>query len=246
MSFSYTLFLALLLIAPGLALWAGIRLGERSDLVSQAPEKPGSTFNLFAIVFGALLGHMLMSGAFAAQSLWCQTTELCVSVTFDPNVYRAIIKSEATLKSPADIAVFWWFLSLLSTAVVVGFLGRWLAGRTRIQKILQRVNFGWLYPIVQDALPANRFILAYVVTSLEHEGANVSYEGVVEHVALDESRAITMIALSSCDKFLVKISASSVKRIDIGQTQIPLLQLCGDKIVNVALEIMEDESTPAS
>jgi hypothetical protein len=57
-SFSYTLFLALLLLAPGLGGWAGLRIGERSDLISQTPERPGSTASLFVIVFGALVGHI--------------------------------------------------------------------------------------------------------------------------------------------------------------------------------------------
>lgn len=89
--------------------------------------------------------------------------------------------------------------------------------------------------------PSNRFILAYVVTTLEHDGANVAYEGVVENIALDDNRAIKMLVLSSCDRFLVRVSSESAERVDLEHSPIPLIQLEAANFVNVALEIFDVE-----
>lgn len=245
MSFSYTLFLALLLLAPGLGLWAGLRGGERSELISQAPEKPGSTFSLLLIVFGALVGHILLSALLVLQAVWCRWTGFCITVPFDANVYRVILTNGRSVGIMSNAAFLSWFVSLLLPALIVGGLA-YRAGRWRwVRDQREVMTFGWLKRWVDLARPDNSFMLAYVVTTLEHEGANVAYEGIVENLALDENRAISMIVLTRCDRFLVRISADDVERIDAGHAKIPLIQLEARNFVNVALEVFEDLAVPA-
>lgn len=244
MSFSYTLFLALLLLAPGLGLWAGLRAGERSELISQAPEKPGSTFSLLVIVFGALLGHILLSALFALQAGWCQWSEGCLALGFDPNVYRVILTNGRSTGLPSDGAFLSWFVSLLLPAVIVALVAYRASGWRWVRDLREASSFGWLKRWVDLARPANSFIIAYVVTTLEHEGANVAYEGIVENIALDDNRAIRMLVLSNCDRFLVRVSADKVERIDAEHAPIPLIQLEAGNFVNVALEVFEDVDAP--
>ena len=240
MSFSYTLFLALLLLAPGLGLWAGLRAGERSDLISQAPEKPGSTFSLLVIVFGALLGHILLSALFVAQAWLCRWSGGCLALAFDPNVYRVILTNGRSAGMPSDAAFLAWFVALLLPALIVGLVAYRASGWRWVRDLREGASFGWLKRWVDLARPANSFIIAYVVTTLEHEGANVAYEGIVENIALDDNRAIKMLVLSNCDRFLVRISADKVERIDAAHAPIPLIQLEAENFVNVALEVFED------
>lgn len=240
MSFSYTLFLALILLAPGLGFWAGLRVGERSDLISQAPEKSGSTFSLIVIVFGALIGHILMSALYTIQSAWCSWTRLCVVLPFDPNVYRVILSQGRAAGSPSDTAFLIWLVALLFPALLVAGLAYKASGWRWVRDARETATFGWLKRWVDLARPANSFIIAYVVTTLEHEGANVAYEGIVENIALDENRSISMLVLSSCDRFLIKVSDNKVERIDVEHTPIPLIQLSSANFVNVALEVFED------
>ena len=238
MSFSYTLFLALLLLAPGLGVWAGLRVGERSELIAQAPEKAGSTFSLLVIVAGALAGHIVLSALFAAQVAFCRTG-LCMPIGFDPNVYRVILTNGRSAGRLSDAAFLAWFAALLAPAVIVG-LAAWRASRVpAVRDVREAASFGWLKRWVDLARPANSFIIAYVVTTLEHEGANVAYEGVVEHIALDDNKAIAMLVLSSCDRFLVRIEGGSVGRVDTPHAPIPLIQLEAKNFVNVALEVFE-------
>lgn len=246
MSFSYTLFLALLLLAPGLGLWAGLRAGERSDLISQAPEKPGSTFSLLVIVFGALAGHILLSALFVVQAAFCETTRACLPVSFDPNVYRIILTGGHVTGRPGDVAFFCWFLSLLLPALIVGVAAYRASAWRWVRDMRESATFGWLKHWVDLARPPNSFIVAYVVTTLEHDGANVAYEGAVENIALDDNRAIAMLVLSQCDRFLVRVTAGSVERIDTAHAPIPLIQLEARNFVNVALEVIEDRGAARS
>ncbi|MEH3099409.1 hypothetical protein [Sphingomonas adhaesiva] len=95
MAFSYSLFLVLLLIFPGLCFWAGWRAGERTDFLSPSPDRPNSTVTLFIVVFGTIAGHLLGTGFFAAQAAWCRVTGMCLRIGFDPNVYRALLRGAA-------------------------------------------------------------------------------------------------------------------------------------------------------
>lgn len=241
MSFSYTLFLALLLLAPGLGVWAGLRAGDRSELISQAPDKPGSNFSLFVIVSGALAGHILMSALLALQAGFCAWADSCYPLPFDPNIYRVILGGGRSIGTPTDLAFFCWFISLLLPALFVGLLAFWASGWNWVRNMRETATFGWLKRWVDLARPANNFIIAYVVTKLEHEGANVAYEGVVENIALDDNRAIKMLVLSRCDRFLVRVGPDDVQRIDGNHTPIALMHIDADNFVNVALEIFEDD-----
>lgn len=245
MSFSYTLFLALLLLAPGLAVWAGFRFGERPGLISQAPERPGSTISLLVIVFGSLLGHLITSGVFAFQAWWCSATSACFAVAFDPNVYRAILTGTHGASPPTDTAFLAWFMALLLPAATVG-IGSYRASRWRwVQEMREQATFGWLKPYIDLARPADSAIVAYVVTTLEHEGASVAYEGAVEALALDDQRTITMIVLRRPSRFVLKVTSEGVRRVNIDQAPIPLIQLAGDTLVNVALEVFDSGDDPA-
>lgn len=244
MSFSYTLFLALLLIAPGLGVWAGLRAGERSELISQAPEKPGSTFSLIVIVFGALVGHIVLSALFAVQASLCRWSGACWRLSFDPNVYRVILTGGHAGRMPGDWAFLSWFVSLLLPAIIVGAITWWASGWRRVRDLRETATFGWLKRWVDLARPANSFIIAYVVTTLEHDGAHVAYEGIVENIALDDNRAITMLVLSRCDRFLVRVSADRVERIEGDHAPIPLIQLEARNFINVALEVFEAVDMP--
>jgi hypothetical protein len=239
MSFSYTLFLALLLLAPGLGVWAGLRAGERSELISQAPEKPGSTFSLLIIVFGSLAGHIILSALFAFQAWWCRPLGACITITFDPNVYRVILSNGRSARTPDDLAFLSWFVALLLPALIAAALAYWASTWKWLRSLRETAAFGWLKRWVDLARPADSFMVGYVVTKLEHDGAHVAYEGIVENIALDDNRAVAMIVLSRCDRFLVRVTADDVVRIDAEHTPIPLIQLEANNFVNVALEVFE-------
>jgi len=246
MSFSYTLFLALLLISPGLAVWAGLRVGERSGLLSQPPEKPQSTFSLVVIVFGSLLGHILLALLFAVQAAFCALSHACMTIAFDPNIYREIVLGGRTAGVPSDLALFFWLMALLVPSLLMGAIAFFLSQWRPVRDFRETSNMGWLKPLA-DIARSRGFILGYVVTALEKDGAYVAYEGIVENIALDDQRAVAMIVLSNCDRFLVRIDDGGFARIDpkTKQKSIPLIQLQAANFKNIALEVFDVEKLMA-
>ncbi|WP_347302023.1 hypothetical protein V5740_08285 [Croceibacterium sp. TMG7-5b_MA50] len=243
MSFSYALFLVLLLLAPGFSVWAGLRLAEYNELVSQAPERPNSTFSLLTIIFGAVAGHLVMATLLAAQETFCTPADICTGVEFDPNIYRVIVAGEQAEPAGngfADLpgwSIPYWLLSLLLPAILTGAAAFRLGTWRLIRRLRERSVLGWFQPWIERARSSDHFIIAYVVTGMTHDGAYVAYEGVVANVALDDNRAIAMIVLDNCDRFLVRIDGGQVTRID-APTSIGLIQLEARNCLNIALELL--------
>jgi len=244
MSFSYTLFLVLLLISPGLAVWAGFRIGERNELLSQAPERPQSTFSLIVVVFGALIGHLSMAVLFAVQAGICAVARHCWTLTFDPNVYRAILSGKAPTEV-SDLAIAFWLFALLLPSVVMFMLSLVVSKVKHVRNFRDTSSFGWLKAVV-DRKGSKGFILAYVVTSMEKDGAFAAFEGIVENFALNDNKAFGMIVLRQCDRFLVKIQEGKYYRESgpSGRNKIALIQIDGQNIKNVAIEVFDAGKLP--
>jgi len=101
------------------------------------------------------------------------------------------------------------------------------------------IAFGWLHPAVTAAQRGDAWIIAFVVTKTEHEGATVGYQGIVDQLALGDHQTITMLALSRVDRFLLKVTARGVSRVDQTPEPIAQMQFHRDEIANVAIEVIE-------
>lgn len=240
MPFSYTFFLALILLFPGLCAWAGLRTAERTDLLTPRPDKPNSTATLFVIVLGTITGHLLGTASFVAQGAWCRWTSLCASVAFDPNVYREVFTSGRTVGTVTDLAVFAWLLELAFVGLAAGALIAWLARTGLVKDRWDAIDFGWLNAAVREVKTGEAVILAYVVTKTHHDATSIAYQGIVQQLAMDDDQTITMLVLRRVDRFLVRMTADGVERIDDAvHPPIAQLQLHLAQIANVALEVIE-------
>jgi hypothetical protein len=238
-AFSYTLFLALILLFPGFCAWAGLRTVERTDLLTPRPDKPNSTATLFVVVLGAIAGHMAGALTFVLQADWCRWIGWCAVLAFDPNVYRVIFTSGRTAGVTTDLAVFAWLLELALVGLFAGIAIAWVARTGWIKNRWDAIDFGWLNSSVREVKARNAVILGYVVTKTNHDGASVAYEGIVQQLALDDDQTITMLVLVQVDRFLVRITEHGVKRIDEDHRPIAQMQLHLSEIANVALEVIE-------
>jgi hypothetical protein len=245
-AFSYTLFLALILLFPGLCAWAGLRAVERTDLLTPRPDKPNSTASLFVIVMGAIIGHLAGSFVFVLQGLWCRLTGVCFAVAFDPSVYRIVFTSAHEVGAVTDMAIFAWLLELALVGLFAGWLVATLAKTRWVKTRWDVLDFGWLSKPVREVEEGRSFILAYVVTKSGHADASIAYEGVVQQLALDDDQVITMLVLGQVDRFLVRVTYNGVERIDGPPVApIPQMQFHLSEIANVALEVLEDPDAEA-
>jgi hypothetical protein len=239
-AFSYTLFLALILLFPGLCAWAALRAVERTDLLTPRPDKPNSTATLFVIVMGTIVGHVVGSFVFVAQGLWCRLTGLCLTVAFDPNVYRIVFTGGRDAGVVTDLAISVWLTELALVGAFAGWFVAKLAGVSWIKTRWDAIDFGWLNKPVGEVEDGKSFILAYVVTKSGHNGATIAYEGIVQQLALDDDQVITMLVLSQVDRFLVRVTDEGVVRIDEPHAPIAQMQFHLSEIANLALEVLED------
>ena len=238
MAFSYSLFLVLLLLFPGLCFWAGFRLGERTDFLTPTPDRPNSTTTLLMIVLGTMLGHLIGAGAFAAQAGWCRWTRACVTTDFDPNVYRALLRGAAAQNPIPDLAIEAWLVAMLATGVATFAIGLALARSRMVTDRLDPIAFGWLNPAVQAVKAGHAVVIAYVVTKTSHDGLSLAYEGMVQQLGLDEDQSVRLVVLSEVDRFLVKIGPEGVERVSGDRAPLTQLQIRGEEIANIAFEVV--------
>lgn len=239
MAFSYSIFLALLLLFPGLCFWAGLRAGERSDFASPSPDAPNSTLTWFIIMLGTLFGHALGTGFYALQAKWCDLTGLCFPVAFDPNVYRALMHGASAATGAPDIAFEIWLVSFMAIGGATSAAAYWISRRDTLTGLTDPITFGWLAPTVRAVKRGDSFVVAYVMTKTNHDELTVAYEGIVQQLALDDDQSIKLIVLNEVDRFLVSMSSEGLKRVDAKSTPITQLQITAAEIANVALEVVQ-------
>ncbi|MBV1692230.1 hypothetical protein KRR38_32360 [Novosphingobium sp. G106] len=239
MAFSYSLFLALLLLFPGFCFWAGWRVGQWTDFLSPAPDEPNSTFTLFMIVFGTLFGHLLGTAFFAVQGVWCRITDWCFVTGFDPNIYRALLRGTAGASAVPDLAFEVWLFSMLLIGASTGVFAHWISRREAVHAKADPITFGWLAPAVAAVKRGDSFVVAYVLTKTSHDGISVAYEGTVQQIALDGDQSIKLVVLNDVDRFLVRISDAGLVRLETEATPISQLQITAAEIANVALEVVQ-------
>lgn len=238
MAFSYTLFLVLLLIFPGLCAYTGMRAGDRRDLLAPRPETPGSTATLATVVLGTIVGHLAGAGGFAAQAWWCAHGP-CMAVGFDPNVYRVMLAGGHPAATLPDAAIFAWLCYLLGVGAATGVAFHRGSRLGVVRRALDPVAFGWLHPIVEDVAGGRSFVLGYVLTRTAHDGTSLAFEGTVERLALGADQQVAMIVLGRVERFAVRIDGEGhVARVNTEGQRIARLQIAGDQIANVALEVI--------
>lgn len=218
-----------------------MRVGDRTDLATPAPERPNSTTTLFLVVLGTILGHIIGSTFFVLQTVWCTTTSFCLSVPYDPNIYKALLLGGRTPEVLSDFAVEAWLVGMLLIGFAAGGIGYWLARQSTVTNVTDALAFGWLKSAVQAVKTGDTFVLAYVLTKTRYEGMSealfVAYEGEVQHLALDDDQSVKLVVLNDVDRFLVSVSERGVRRIDVAASVIQQLHITSDEIANIALEI---------
>jgi hypothetical protein len=243
--FSYTLVLALLLLLPGLCAWAGLRAARRNELLAPRPDRPNSTLTLLVIVGGSLAGHFVAAAAYALQAAACAHNARCLSLSFDPNVYRLIVEGTVRDGPVTDAALFTWLLELLLTGLFTGVATRLVAALPPVAGELNAAESKWLNASLEAVRRRKAILVAYVVSKTEFNGVSLAYEGVIQQLSMDDDQVIVMLVLTNVDRFLVRITEDGLQRTDdAGLAPIAQMQFHLAEIANVALEVVEWPTAP--
>lgn len=158
---------------------------------------------------------------------------------FDPNIYHTIAfrTVPANAVGSADVAWTLFVLALLSGvtfALGSSFrAGRW--GQTRLNGLL----YGWLADLVEEAAGDDRFVTAFVLTTIGHDGTFVGYEGLLENLTVNADKEITSVSLLDATSFVLVVKPEGVSRVPVDRSPIPRIYFEQAEIQNIAFSVIE-------
>lgn len=248
MTFSYNLVLALFLLAPGFAAFAGVFFtAQRDGRLHPAPPAPNSVLTLALVTLSALGLHALWATFLALQHLYVTTGCFSIPVPFEPNIYLDLLRAgakegHAPPITSADIA---FALASLVALSVIGYgLTVWIITSRFAEKHLRGYLYGWagdLVQEIQDGEPDKlRLVTAFVLTKTDHEGVAFGYEGLLRNLTLSADKEIASISLSEVTAFYVEMKPGAFKRVVLPRTSgIPTLYMEKAEIRNVAFQVYQ-------
>jgi hypothetical protein len=192
---------------------------------------------LSIIGFGSLAAHSLLAVATAANDLFCENSNGCFIVPFQPNIYTTLAAASEHAGPTAGIDVAIALLEIAALSLLM-YLSHRILDRMNVVRALR---YGWLAEFVEQARPEGRFSTAFVLTSVRNDGAHLGYEGLIENIAVNSEREITAITLLDANRFVVNVTPTDAVRTDIDRTPIDRIFLERANILNIALTVYEDE-----
>ncbi len=248
MTFSYNLVLALFLLAPGFAAFAGVFFStQRDGRLHPAPPTPNSVLTLALVTLSALGLHALWATLLALQHLYVTTGCFSIQVPFEPNIYLDLLRagakgSQAPPITSADIAFA--LVSLVALSIIGYGLTVWIITSRFAETHLRGYLYGWagdLVQEIQDGEPDKlRLVTAFVLTKTDHEGVAFGYEGLLRNLTLSADKEIASISLSEVTAFYVEMKPDAFKRVVLPRTSgIPTLYMEKAEIRNVAFQVYQ-------
>lgn len=240
MTFSFALVLALFLFAPGFAAYAGLFFGSQSKTFRPAPPAPGSLLSLGLVTIGAILAHACGAFLFFMNDLAFAAGLRLHHTEATPNLYVAMLSAARGSAALTGGQIFYLLLGLvlLSTAALVS-----VAAAIRAEMARSSYGpflYGWLADLVTEAAPEDRYVTAFVLTDVEHEGSFLGYEGVLENLSLTADKEITSLLLSNCTRFRIQLTPAGLERAALrGGSTIPRLYIERSQIKNIAFNVYQ-------
>jgi len=245
LTFSYNLVLALFLLAPGFAAFAGLFYSSHQQRhIHPAPPAPTSVLTLALVTLAALALHGAWATILFLQDLWAAQFQT-IAVPFEPNIYVDLLRAGQSAKSGAPINGG-EIAALLATLIGLSLAGygltvavvssKWTEARVR------PLLYGWADDLVRQINEEEegyvRLVTAFVLTSIEHEGSMFGYEGLLQNLSLTPDKELRSISLTQVTAFYVKLEPGRFKRIVLPRTKgIPDLYIPKDQIRNVSFTV---------
>lgn len=236
MAITLTVAWALFILAPGLAVFAGLFLSKGKDVIHPAAPPPASLISLGIVVFGSLAMHtsaavvLALVDSFGWLSRW--------RAAIEPNVYRYFLGPRDFDRLGTETALLLVLLLVLSAGGF--FLARLFGKKAGAGSTLHALLYGWLSPVIAQLEPEagyTKHLIAWVVTDLALGDMAIGYEGQVETVSLTPEKQVAWITLTNCETFVLGKDNSARRHTVERETPIPRMQIEGPRIVNLAYAV---------
>ena len=241
---SYSLVLALFLLGPGFATYAGIFFSRRRDRFQASPPPPNSIFSLALVGMAALGWHTIWALVLALNDGVCRHVR-CLAVPFEPDVYAATLafgaKDHGAAVSASEVAAF---LLTCSGLTLAAFAASSFAARSRrLTGLLRSPLYGMYAGLAEEAAEAaskspTAYITAYVVTDLEESGASLGYFGVLENLQVGADKQVAGVALLDVGTFLLRVGRTVSRTANLRDAPIERMLISGSHIQNIAFEVV--------
>ena len=241
---SYSLVLALFLLGPGFATYAGLFFSLRRNQFQSAPPQPNSIFSLAVVGMAALAWHTGWALVLTLNDGLCRRIT-CLAVPFEPDVYVAALASgarSAPVVSGAEVAALLSTCLGLSGAafVVGGALGR-VKG---VVRLLRQPLYGLYAGLAEEAAEAasaspSAYVTAYVLTDMQKDGAFLGYFGILENLQIGADKQVAGVAIVDVGAFLLKLDQTVHRTPNLRDAPIERMLISGDRIQNIAFEVIE-------
>lgn len=134
---------------------------------------------------------------------------------------------------------------LILLSLLAGLTGL-VAGRLAIKLLGTSTFYGPLGDVIESGKGDDKFITAYVLSKISHEGRIVGYQGTVDSMVRDENRYPSKVILRDVVPFYLSLADPAPTRTESDQI-IDRLVLSADEWHNVAFkvfQVIDDEEAP--
>jgi hypothetical protein len=233
-SFSGGVVVAVVLLAPGFAVFIAFFLRNPNDRISVELESTSSALAVSIIGVGSVLSHLLWAALCVANKFFAQNV-FAFAPPISPYTLHQVAFGAIAKLSESDIAAA--TLSMMAMLAIAFFLALFVVRSGVGRTFLDPIRYGWAARIIARARAKGGFASAFVLTSVEESGAFLGYEGAIDSLNLDSKKEVVSVSLVLVGRFLVTISPRGLTRSPVNRGLIPHLYIDRANIRNIAFNV---------
>jgi hypothetical protein len=224
----------LIILSPGFIFLVGFHLAE-----PQYPSRhDGSRGTLIDTAMFAVTSTVLHCSVGVAVFALCDWTATCSLIDTFAEIAALPGAASPPLRCRPGTLILFSIVYTIAMSIAAFMLGKRSAKWLQNQPSYFAAIYGRHY---ETFAGAQAYVIANVMTSIEHSGQVIMYEGQLVELSLNEARAINYVVLAGASRFYMKISETGTattprdqfRSIDANSKRQSRLTIPGDQVVNL-------------
>lgn len=130
-------------------------------------------------------------------------------------------------------------IALLQGLIAYKLVRFYLRHLARIDRLPAWI-YGWATDIANAADNEDELIVAYVLTTHDHDGKSIVYAGALYDMALKPDGCISRMTLWDCERYLANLASGlDEKTLPVPSSRFPFMVIDASQIRNVAFEVVD-------